>query len=1151
MRQRLGPATRLASLAISAVASLIPLATSESALAQPKRVYIGLDDHTDYTWNSTEAANRQSFLDMLDYYLDLKDATASNPSDFQSRFNCDAALMVRVFEENRTQAQFQRLIDAIKSGHISVPLTTLVNTYGGTPAEGVVRGMYYAGTLERRFNLRLPLALSMENQTLPWGLSSLWAGSGAKYSWRGVCGCVTRTPFGGQRDHEVYWYTGPDSQRVLMKWYSAANSNPDSSIGGYAEARFLPQAVDYVTVNAPTNGFGARYPFSVIGIFGFGWDNTGVLTNEFVQQAPLLSNASRRVIISNEVDFFQDFESTYANQIGSVNYTFGNEWELYQSSLAELTSRVRRSLEKSRAAEAMASVVSIADPTFMNGRDADRLLFNLGLGMYWEHDWTGDGGFAAEKSLLQRRLAGDIERYVNTLHSDAQAALGARITPTTLANPIPGAQQFYVFNPLGFARSDAADLPWSATGPVSVFDLSPVVSGGQAIEVPSQIVTINGVRSLRIWASDVPSVGYKVFEARPLAGQVFADAASVTAPPGSPTTATITYTIQSDDRDALSVSTGNPIHTVRVSGYAPGDQTVYWSNDSEEETAGLAFGITLPAGTVITDARLELRASESSAPNASGSSRIRAYDIDDAPPFANGVLGDIATRFPLTSQSVLWNAPTWTSGSTQTSPNIGAMVQAFINRPGYAPGKHLGLVIDEGTLPANSYYGFHDFSRPGGQPARLVVTYQTTTGGGATLNRVLANSSYALTVTPRGAIVSLIDKTRGNREFARSIGGRVINDLGGAAGADAAGTLSIENAGPVSVTLLATSTLPVAHTSRVTLFRSGDRIDLNNQITQNFSTNEDWGFGFEIATPRVRFEEVGAIAGAALRTQGGSYATQNARYDWLTLNHFADMSEGAAPGAIGVTLSNIDVPFFRLGSSSLGTLDTATPQISPVAGGRLDGPGLGLPNQGNDTLFTQRFALRTRDAAAATDASAMRFALEHANPLVTGRLTSPAATGTRLPSGRFSFLSVSNPDVLLWTLKPAEDGPSTPGGPLTMRLWNLASTPTSATVQSPWRPLRAALASTHIETIDASITPAPVTSNAGVGASFQTQQMRTFRTGVRCPADANADGSVAVSDIFAFLASWFARDPSADFDAQGGITVQDIFAFLAAWFTGC
>lgn len=54
-----------------------------------------------------------------------------------------------------------------------------------------------------------------------------------------------------------------------------------------------------------------------------------------------------------------------------------------------------------------------------------------------------------------------------------------------------------------------------------------------------------------------------------------------------------------------------------------------------------------------------------------------------------------------------------------------------------------------------------------------------------------------------------------------------------------------------------------------------------------------------------------------------------------------------------------------------------------------------------------------------------------------------------------------------------------------------------------------------------------------------------------CPADYDADGLVAIADIFAFLNAWFAGSPDTDFDGINGLQVADIFAFLNAWFAGC
>jgi alpha-mannosidase len=828
------------------------LLASGAVAAPPKTVYIAVDDHTDYMWTADEETYRQAFLAMLDYYLDLADATADDPVHRQSRFVADGSYWLRVYEQNRTAAEFDRLMSRIATGHITAPLTPLVTLHGGAPAEATLRGMYYAGQLERRYGTRFRLALSMENQALPWGLASLWAGSGARYSWRGICGCVSQVPSPGDREHEIYRYTGPDGNGVLLKWNSMLYGS-NESIGGYAEARSPSAVVDLATSN-PT--FLSRWPYDVIGAFGKGWDDLQTLTDEFTTVAQTMTNASRLVVVSNELDFFQHFEAQHGAGLPVVSYSFGNEWELYCASMAEVSARVKRSVEKLRAAEAMASVVAPREPEFLAGRDASRDTANLALGLYWEHDWTADGPVPrSARAAWQRRVADDIETYVNTLHADAVAALASKIP----AGPYP---RFFAFNPLGWTRSDAADLPWTDASPLHVVD----VTTGE--EVPSERRVANGQPVLRVLAHDVPPVGYRVYEIRPGAGAAFSPAATVD-----------------------------------------------------------------------------------------------------------------------------------------------------------------GATVDNGR--------------------------------------------QALTLAGRGAITSWIDHTRGDRQMVRTIGGRTVNDLG-----PSAGTVSVQHVGPVSATLVATAAAPVAHTSEVTVYRGSDRVDIRNRVTQGFSTVLTWAFGFELNAPVVRHEEVGAIARARKIDAGGDYATRNMRYDWLTLNHFADMSgnDGA-----GVTLSNRDTFFFRLGASTIGTLDTTTPQISALAGGQVDGGGLGIPVQAGDTNFEFRFALSPH--AGYDPAVAMRFSLEHQNPLVCAPIT---GTAPELPDDHMQSIAVSNPNVLLWAFKAADDGIDRG---IVARLWNVADIPQSATVQlSPWL-VGSATAVSHVETDEL---PLPV-SPAGIDLSFARQQVRSVR----------------------------------------------------------
>ena len=799
---------RIATLLVS-LCFLVLVFELAPAAADHKRVFMAPDDHTDYFWSATDVEYRQLFQTMLDYYLDQIQATAGERPEHQSRFSTDGSLWLWEYEKNKTPAEFQRLVNAIKSGHISAPKNPLVITYGGVPVEAVIRSMYYSGQLERRYGLDFPLAIAMENAGMAYGLGAVWAGSGVRYSWKGVCNCFSLIPDLDDRQHEIYSWLGPDGSRILMKWNSLHDARNNQSIGGYAEARTPAAALDIVTRDA---GFAARYPYSTIGVFGQGWDDLSTTDLKIQQTCKSDSDPNRTCIVSNSVDFFQEFDPLFGASIPTVSASFGNEWDLAPASLAEVSARIKRSLERLRSAEAMATLVSLKNSAFMNGREAARDRAFLNMGLYFEHDFENGGPrvSGAQRIAWQRQVAGQIEQYVDTLLADAGTALGSMIARTG------SAARFFVFNPLSWARTDVADLPYGGALPVLVVDLS------TGAEVPSQVVTVGGTRFVRIEAPNVPSVGYKVFEVRSGTGQTFA------------------------------------------------------------------------------------------------------------------------------------NGPT-----------------------------------------ANASTG------------------------------VMENEFYRITVSPRGAITSFIDKRQGNREFVGTTGGFGLNDLGAGSG-----SRQIENAGPVSVTLVATGAAPLAHVTRVTLTRGSDRVDIRNEVTQNFGGTQLWRFSLNLTNPEVRHEEVGAILRARLTSDGGHYSPRNARYDLLTLNHFADMS-GA--GSVGMTLSNTDAYFMQVGASSVANLDTTTPQLSVVVGSS-SRPSNPILNQAGDSYFLQRFALASHGAY--DQPAAMRFALAHQNPLTVGAVSG----GSGYPEATYSFLTISDPGVLLWALTPAEAGV---GQGLIARVWNLKGTQAS------------------------------------------------------------------------------------------------------------
>lgn len=846
-----------------ALVGVFGLVLAPEAAAQPTRIYIANDDHTDFMWSADAETYAKVFVEMLDFHLELADETAGNPPPYRSRFNADGSYWLWSYQQQKTPAEFARLIERVRDGTISAPLNTLVCCYGGQPAEAVLRGMYYAGRLERQHGLRFRQAVAMENQTLPLGLASLWAGAGAEYSWKGVCGCANRVKSEqlGNRDHEIYWYTGRDEQRVLMKWHSLAPGGNRSS-GGYAEAfdpvaavRFLDSDADFLRrYCAP----GASESYRVRAAFGFGWDaldrKTGQtyaadpkrypLVDHFHLVAQRETTADRQVIVSNQEDFFRDFDATHGAELPAQRVTFGNEWDLYSASMSETSARVKRAVEKLRAAELLVALVSLESPDFMDRHVAARDRAFHDLGLYWEHNWTADGPIArAQRAAWQEQLATGIEIYVQSIHDEALVRLGGMI-------PRPdGTDRFFVLNPLGWQRTGAVDFAYQGSSDVHVHDPA------TARDVPHQIVMLGGRNHLRILAADVPSAGYKVFEIRPGRG---------TAP------------------------------------------------------------------------------------------------TDDA-----------------------------------------AMVSGA-----------------DGSL--------------------------------------FENDAVQLVVERDGAIRSLIDKRRGHAELAAVIDGLKVNDF--AADSDDGQPLRIENRGPVSVTVRARTAAGLDRTTAITLYRNSDRVEIDNELTENFSDVRHWAFGFTLDDPIVRTEEVGAVIVHKLQSAGGDYANSAARYDYVTVNHFADLTAGS--GERGVTISSPDLVFAKLGRSTVETLDTSTPQIRMLAGGQVDGSRLGIPAQDGQRYFRQRFALRPH--AGYDQTAAMKFALEHQNPLVAGCVTGATGgtAGDPYPATTHSLLAVSHPDVLLWALKVHEDGLQ---HGLVARVWNQSDQPAPTKFSVSGR-LTGAQRTTHIET---------------------------------------------------------------------------------------
>jgi alpha-mannosidase len=107
--------------------------------------------------------------------------------------------------------------------------------------------------------------------------------------------------------------------------------------------------------------------------------------------------------------------------------------------------------------------------------------------------------------------------------------------------------------------------------------------------------------------------------------------------------------------------------------------------------------------------------------------------------------------------------------------------------------------------------------------------------------------------------------------------------------------------------------------------------------------------------------------------------------------------------------------------------------------------------------------------------------MEHQNPLVAGRIIGKAG----YDKGSYSLFNISNPDVLVWALKPAEEGID---NGIIMRIWNMSDNDEKLEISSP-SIIKKCLQTSHIETDISEIQPDKGVLNLEIGHN----RIQTFR----------------------------------------------------------
>ncbi len=129
--------------------------------------------------------------------------------------------------------------------------------------------------------------------------------------------------------------------------------------------------------------------------------------------------------------------------------------------------------------------------------------------------------------------------------------------------------------------------------------------------------------------------------------------------------------------------------------------------DGNDQKVGMRFNaVDVPRGSAIVNAYIQFQVDETTSGDTSLT--IRGEDTDNAPTFTNSG-GDISSR-NTTTASVSWFPIPWMTkgeaGVDQRTPNLAAVVQEIVNRPGWSSGNSMAMIVTgTGERVAESYNG--------------------------------------------------------------------------------------------------------------------------------------------------------------------------------------------------------------------------------------------------------------------------------------------------------------------------------------------------------------------------------------------------------------------------------------------------------------
>jgi hypothetical protein len=475
----------------------------------PWRVIIANDTCPDVTWGFTEAQVRQAFADLIAAHLDEMTRTDALPAEDRDHYNATAFVEVEAFLEKNPRRQ-EELFRRIREGRLCVSPFLCNSLWGFQSVEGALRTFYPARRMEREHGMPIDIAEHIELPSLPWGMATLMAGCGIR--WTSVPFMDYDTTFKGLNNPPLFRLEGPDGSEVRVRldaWASLKTS--------YYEGAYLLKDTRLVTSEWIPHyaGLGATYPLRTVFASG---THSDINPNSYKQARGFADGiVNYNAAGTHAVKLINGTLSQFCAEVDAVEAAspflpklrgdFGQSWQLWPVSLAQTVGALRENERSYLAAESLVALASQAKPGIVAQTRADREKGEWFWAMLSDHAWNGaDASNRRHNAALRRGWAERFALISQRLTTQAWDDIGFKAD----------SGQVTVFNPLSFARDILVEcaLPAGVRG----------VQGS-----PCQFRSEGPQHTLVFVAPEVPAYGFREFAFETKAPQAAAPPFSATA----------------------------------------------------------------------------------------------------------------------------------------------------------------------------------------------------------------------------------------------------------------------------------------------------------------------------------------------------------------------------------------------------------------------------------------------------------------------------------------------------------------------------------------------------------------------------------------------------------------------------------------------